>query len=828
MPMKVHSLAAVGALLCLAASLTAQARTYPVVVEVRIEKNGEASILVWPQKEGVDFTAAVSEAANCLGGFKRETEGVGRFHCANLLSRDGLSLKAQVNLAPIAERLDPTDQVQLRLSFPQLGYESVSLPMEVDSGWSYRIRTAEFTAANPPPPIGIEYGYRPGGLTAIYLPLAAFALALAAIAALLSRAGLAALNLSAFLLGTMFWMGLAARLQAAEPLRILLYQTWFAGIASIFVTMIPPLFCIAAGVALGNSKRTGREPGDLFSEVMWGYGIFLLPMTCTVGALPSIHTENWAGVAGWVVAAPLFVILCRWRIRAAKGSSVRQVAGGELQQRISAMAARIGRPKVKVFVTFSARSQAPNAFALPGRSIYFTAPLIRSFSKREVHAVAAHELAHFGLASTRPWIALAIAMVLFETPVTDLLPSDSGWFLAIMLVPLFVYFTALGVSRKREFAADAGSAVLGGDPRGLISALARISRAGNRPLKVSPLVEWFSSHPSTHKRVQALARTGGVGQAELETLCTVDDPGEHYELPAEESGPLFTPAWQKINSGIYGWAVLFSSCGAALVVAWLVARYAGAGVVQFVAGIALAYLIVKALAGAASAGNYARLGRKLAAKLGVSGQVVGFAPDGEFRLYGGYRFAQIGLLRFENGRLCYRSESTGLAINPADVVEVGMVAAAPAAWFQGQPMVRFRCPSSSEPRAFILQPLAWIPSQRRLFRSIERWRAPQTTPETVESEAAGAEATTATGFDPVASQPVNTKFAAQLARAAFIYGGITLVLALPIGWLLRAPWWYAVYALALAVSTSIFTFLPILFYRTPASPAESASPASAT
>jgi heat shock protein HtpX len=808
-------MAVLAAAVCLAVPALAQRQTPVAVVQVHLETTGEATIQSFPRKAEVD--SAFAEVLLCQSAMKRKSDQFDDFHCAKAMRRDGLALEAAIDPAPIARQFAATDVIQLWINYPRLGFESTSSPMKDMGGWIRAGEMIEFAAGNPPPPIQVKIGYRRDQIAGIYLPLAGLAVLLVAIAAALSRAGLASLNLSVFVLGATLWMGLASRLQAGELLRIALFGSAWGNIAGVSIVFLPPLVCVAAGVALGSERRDGRGPVALFSEVFWGYGTFLLPLICAIGALPAMVEQDWLSGAPWLLALPFVFIAARLGMRAGAGGSVRQVSAGELREQVSAMAARIGRPRTRLYILFSTRAQYANAFALPGRSIFFTAPLVRTFSKGEVLAVAAHELSHFNHRNGRSWAALFVAMVLFQTPLFGMVPPGMGWLFAALLLPFAIYFATLAGARRREFAADAGAAALTGDPRAMISALARIIRTNKRQLEMSAVVEWFSSHPSTHKRIGALAALGGLQPAELVALCTRDDPGEPFTLPEQESGALFTPAWQTANGGIYSWVVLFASCVSGLTLGWVANRFAGGGFAQLLIAIVLGCAITKGVAATVMAWNYARLGRRLAAKLGVSGQLVGLAPEGEPRLYKGFRFSDAGLLWFEGGRLCYRSESASIALNPADVVDADTVAASPSNWLRLQPRLRFRCPESGEVKAVILHPVDWLPTQRRLLRSIEQWRATQSS----------AEATSVTGLNAVAGQPFRNPAVALVARAFLVSGGATLAGALLAVWLLRADWRYVGFALAIAACVHVFMFLPSMLYRPPAAASEIAASASA-
>ena len=483
-----------------------------VTVQVRMEATGEVSIRASSRAE-LQLATALAAVIDCPAGRMSRSDAFGEFHCDRPLRRDGLSFEGAFDLAPIAQKLAPADVIELWLEYPRLGFESSSMPLIDPGSQSRRIRMAKFTAGAVPDPIRIQFGYRPNQLPAIYLPLAAMALALMLITMSLARAGRAEFSRSVFLLGTIFWLGVVAQLQASEPLRILLSGTPFVNLAAVVLAYCPPLLCVAAGVALGSGKRTDRRPGEMFAEVFWSFGMFLFFLASVFGAIPSMTERGWISALPWLAAAPISLLVCRWRVRAAAGASVRQLSTGELKERVAALAAKAGH-QVLLFVASSTRSQVSNAFALRRNGIVLTAPLIQSLTTREVDAVAAHELSHFGHVRRNPWAALALAAVLFQTPLTGLLLPSVWAFIVALLVPTAVFFTALRAARKGEFAADAGSATLTGDPRAMISALARIARNNRHSIEFSPVMEWFSTHPSTrpaHRRVSRRWQNRGAG-----------------------------------------------------------------------------------------------------------------------------------------------------------------------------------------------------------------------------------------------------------------------------------------------------------------------------
>jgi Zn-dependent protease with chaperone function len=770
---------------------------------VHMEAAGDVTIRV-TSRLGQPAGAVLDRVVHCRGGITSKNELFGEFRCAHALRREGLLLQGVVDLGPIVETLEPTDEIEVWLEYPRMGLKAPDAGLAGLRDLGSRrgvVRTGQFPAGRAPGPFRIEFGYRTDQLPGIYFPLAAMALAMTLITAVLSKAGYSDLSRSVFLLGTIFWLSAATRLQAADPLRILLSGTPLGNIAATWVEYCPPLLLVAAGTAMGSWKR------EMFGEVFWGFGMLLFPLATVLGAIPSMAEGDWMIAVPWLMAAPLSVFVCRWRIRANSGGSVRELNVGELKDRITALAARTGRHDVKVYVSSSTRSQVLNAFAMLRNGILLTAPLVGSLSRREVDAVAAHELSHFGHVRrnhviSSQWAALAVAVVLFQTPLTELLFQGAGGLSIALVMPLIVFFTALHGARKREFGADAGSVALTGDARAMISALARIARKNEKPLDRNAVAEWFSTHPSTRKRIGALAAIGRLEPGEVETLMSSDDPGAGYTLPPDDGGMIFTLAWQNANASRYAWATLLGSSGAGLLVAGLVDRFGGSGLPQLVGGIALGCVFTRVLAATVMSVNYVGLRRRLARKLGGGGQLVGLAMEGEPRVYDGFRFSDTGFVSFEEGRFCYRSERTSIFLNAGDVVEVGMVAAAPSSWRRLQPVVRFRTGESPEVKAIILHTLDWGATPGHLYRSIVQWRATAT---------AGGN-TSISGFTTVAGQAFHIPTLGQVARGFRVPGVVTLVGASLAGWFWQTGW-LAWYALAVTACAYTFMFLPAMLYR---------------
>lgn len=205
----------------------------------------------------------------------------------------------------------------------------------------------------------------------------------------------------------------------------------------------------------------------------------------------------------------------------------------EVMERLVAKA-RLPMPKLYVIP-----QAAPNAFAT-GRnpshaSVAVTAGLMELMNDDELEGVIAHELSHVRnydilITSVAATLAGAItmigrmgefAMIFGGYGSRDRRGGGLAALLMIFLAPVAALLIQLGLSRQREFAADASGAKMVGHPYGLISALEKLGAYNKRiPMDVSPTTAslfivapltagqvfsgLFSTHPPLSERIAVL------------------------------------------------------------------------------------------------------------------------------------------------------------------------------------------------------------------------------------------------------------------------------------------------------------------------------------
>jgi heat shock protein HtpX len=208
----------------------------------------------------------------------------------------------------------------------------------------------------------------------------------------------------------------------------------------------------------------------------------------------------------------------------------------ELYDMVGSLSDRAGIPMPKLFVV---PTQSPNAFAT-GRdpqhaAVAVTEGIVSLLSPEELEGVLAHELTHV---RNRDTLTQAVAATLAGaiTFVGRLLSFGALYYPAsrddrrgsnpltvlflLVLAPISAVLIQLAISRTREFAADAGSAEITGNPLGLVSALQKLETVGRQipingnpamsplliinPLSAEGLQSLFRTHPPTEERIERL------------------------------------------------------------------------------------------------------------------------------------------------------------------------------------------------------------------------------------------------------------------------------------------------------------------------------------
>ncbi len=209
----------------------------------------------------------------------------------------------------------------------------------------------------------------------------------------------------------------------------------------------------------------------------------------------------------------------------------------QLYEMVERLSSKAGIPMPRVYIM---DNPTPNAFAT-GRNpqnaaVAVTNSIMNILNKDELEGVIAHEITHI---KNRDILIGTIAATLVGT--ISMIANMAQWamifgggrdrdedsgggigdLLLIILAPIIAMLIQMAISRRREYMADEGGALISGKPLGLAGALDKLSRAGERlpmhnagpasahmfivnPLSGRSMMSLFSTHPPTEERIKVL------------------------------------------------------------------------------------------------------------------------------------------------------------------------------------------------------------------------------------------------------------------------------------------------------------------------------------
>ncbi|MEM7794947.1 MAG: M48 family metalloprotease [Cyanobacteria bacterium P01_C01_bin.118] len=224
-------------------------------------------------------------------------------------------------------------------------------------------------------------------------------------------------------------------------------------------------------------------------------------------------------------------------LAAHKAQPVTKEEAPELYATVEKLAEKANIPTPGVYIL---PTESANAFAT-GRdpehaAVAVTQGIMKMLPKNELEGVIAHELSHImnrdtltqAVAATIAGAIAFLAQILQYSMWFGGMggsndedgPNPIALLATLFLAPMAATVIQLGISRTREFAADAGAAELTGNPRALANALKRLEASARQmPMAGNPAYEplmimhavpkqmfsgLFSTHPATDKRVERL------------------------------------------------------------------------------------------------------------------------------------------------------------------------------------------------------------------------------------------------------------------------------------------------------------------------------------
>lgn len=256
-------------------------------------------------------------------------------------------------------------------------------------------------------------------------------------------------------------------------------------------------------------------------------GLLLLAMAGLAGflghALFGSAAIVWGALLGAVIVALASEASPALVLRMARAREIPRAEAPKLHGLVASLAARAGLERVPrlyfvptpVLNAFAAGSPANAAIALSDG-------LLRNLDGRELAGVLAHEFAHLRSNDLRVMTLAAMVarmtallslvgqmMLVVMVPLALVTSLTIPWLaiFALIFAPSVSMALQLALSRTREFDADVSAAEIGGDPRGLALALAKLERMQGGWMErmfATRVPHWLRSHPDTNERIRRL------------------------------------------------------------------------------------------------------------------------------------------------------------------------------------------------------------------------------------------------------------------------------------------------------------------------------------
>ena len=599
---------------------------------------------------------------------------------------------------------------------------------------------------------------------------------------------------------------------------------------------------------------------ELARQAAYGLGVSLVPALFAIGGI--IEQTSGGNFRDFALSYALAVFLAIGSARALRKHlqlTPSALTTGELRDRAFSLAGRLGVKLQQIYLLPPGKSRLANAFARSGNSILLSEVLLTDLNKREVDSVIGHELSHLKQNHPRALgFALMGGLAVVMTPYFMLAPSPAWQPLFDVLfiaVPLLSFYF---VSRRFEFAADAGSIRLTGDPAAMITALVKLHQLNVMPLEWSKWSEKGMTHPSTVRRARAIGRAAEMMEERVNDLLAApflaapDRAEEHYRAPHTSSTAKVFSSERKRRIAIRSFLV-FGAVAVLLpsVVLRTLDEFAwpATDLQAFLVALFLCSAATVAFANYTPFLGYRELCRRLRAKLAVEGVpvdrpdacLVGLSPGNTPRIFESNYSWDIGCLVLTADRLCYWGEETQFALHREHVISVEPGPGMPD-WFRTRFLyVRWRTADREQEVTFNLRPIevksVW--TMQRAFGELQRRIASwQSGSHASEPEPSGVESLP---LPPAGAVTSTSLRAARNLRQVFnivmfsalLAGFAAALLHLPIEWvspefLAQHTSGYATisgwYAVLISVLMVILRFAPVWFSRQDDSPVPQPAP----
>jgi Zn-dependent protease with chaperone function len=656
-----------------------------------------------------------------------------------------------------------------------------------------------------------------------------------------------------------------------------IFQQWIAarGTSGVLAALLnalmawAPIFltyflCIALSYPLHEQLRgTQWTRREFIVTQSVALGSKLFAYMLAFATLEMVREQLELALVLLLLTIVFFQVLRILRVRVIK-SMPQPLTAGEFRERILALAESLRVRVNRILLLPAGKSQVANAYAAKGGSVIFTDYLLQHLTKREVDAIAAHELAHLkhkhaakrgyalifalflpaafswgrnvlsGILIPYGYVSSSFSSRAMQSLNSSLLAFDH-WsqrdFVLVMFGLLGFYFLA----RHHENVADETAVRLTGDPEAQITGLLKVNRLNFVPIQWGKATESWLTHPSTVQRARRIAVAGGLPPARLEQILAQyhaetaqgtalpEVPVENrYAIPdPPDAEAMASVAHRRTILQAKLWIARLASVIPPALFSWFILRLDLAGLsagLAYFAGLVITTALVLIINLWTTASAYGKEKTRLQSRfqrehlpVGSNEDIfVGIAPLPFPRLFGISYHWDAGFFIFSRDRLQFVGEKTRFALAPSDIDAIVIGPGGPN-WYKFQ-RVYFRWKDSSTGRSgvFNVYPLdagsLWHSRAgvQSLCDRLQAWKDDSSACPEVRPELSGLASPDIGGVQ-CQSPKLLASAKMQMKSLAYIFPLVVLV-----AFVFRAEIWYIG---ATALFLRVFLSIPYWLYR---------------
>jgi Zn-dependent protease with chaperone function len=292
---------------------------------------------------------------------------------------------------------------------------------------------------------------------------------------------------------------------------------WVAPVLSLAIFLF---FCYAIDKTLLKQRWSLFE---IARRTWWRLASFVIPLQMVAAGFAAIFEGKISGTA-WLLSAGVVSKIGTGFLRRAEGMRFNRLKSGEARNRAFKMASQMGVTIARVYMIPAGKGHLANAYGM-SNAIGLTDNLGKYLTKAEVDSVIAHELAHVKLRHARKHLLLVLGIFFMMTVLLFrfsryALPLHALAQIAVIFLPLTVIYY---FSRQFEYSADRVAVEFTGAPEVAIRALMNLHKVDQVPMQAAKFSDFFITHPSLARRVDAIARIGKIPAQQLSRILDDGD-----------------------------------------------------------------------------------------------------------------------------------------------------------------------------------------------------------------------------------------------------------------------------------------------------------------